>query len=148
MFWLKYSNFSLKHKAENIRDQIKSIIEEYGIRYEKIFRVITDNGSNLVKTFKIEWLDMNEFDDIDFELDEDIDINEGIEEIDSNVDENEFDSRKQTWKQNLKKSKLIELVVLYIFFNVLSQFVINLLLIKKLLKVQLIWSKSSDNLLN
>jgi hypothetical protein len=39
---------------------------------------------------------MNEFDDIDFELDEDIDINEGIEEIDSNVDENEFDSRKQT----------------------------------------------------
>jgi hypothetical protein len=98
--------FPHPHKAENIRDQIKSIIEEYGIRYEKIFRVITDNGSNMVKTFKIEWLDMNECDDIDIESDEDIDINEGIEEIDSNVDENEFDSEETDLNSGFKEIKI------------------------------------------
>jgi len=49
---------------------------------------------------------MNECDDIDIESDEDIDINEGIEEIDSNVDENEFDSEETDLNSGFKEIKI------------------------------------------
>jgi hypothetical protein len=44
----------------------QSVLTEYGIKHENIFRVITDNGSNMVKTFKIEWKDDDESDDFDY----------------------------------------------------------------------------------
>ena len=53
---LTLKRFSHPHNAERIRDIIQSVIEEYKIPYNKIFYSITDNGSYMVKAFKIDWL--------------------------------------------------------------------------------------------
>ncbi len=98
--------FPHPHKAENIRDQIQSIIQEYDIKYEQIFRVITDNGSNMVKTFKIEWIEDNQSEDIDYEPDFEKEINLEFDDIDEEINENEFDCEESELENEFKKVEI------------------------------------------
>ena len=41
------------HTAENIRSIMDEVLEEWGIPLSKIAVVVTDNGSNMVKMFKL-----------------------------------------------------------------------------------------------
>ena len=41
-----------KHSSENIKKEIEKVLEKFEINFSKVLRIITDNGSNLVKCFK------------------------------------------------------------------------------------------------
>ena len=63
------------HTGENIRLEYENIIEEYGIE-EKVFKAVTDNGSNMVKAFKLTFEELkilNDNDHSDTESDQDDD---------------------------------------------------------------------------
>lgn len=98
--------FPHPHKAENIRDQIRAILDEYNIKYNQISRVITDNGSNMVKTFKIEWIDNKSFEDIEYELEKDLNIAEYVEEDTEECDVNEFYNEENVLNSEFEKIKI------------------------------------------
>ena len=78
--------FPHPHYAENIKKCLQKVIQEYNIDYEKIFKTITYNGSNMVKAFKLEWRNNNHsFDDEDkteFEFEQDFDEEELTDDFD------------------------------------------------------------------
>jgi len=97
--------FPHPHKAENIRDIFQSVLTEYGIKHENIFRVITDNGSNMVKTFKIEWKDDEDSDDFDYYSKEE-NLDYDIEDIEEDINENEFDFEESELDTKFSECKI------------------------------------------
>lgn len=65
------------HTAANIFDKIMEILQFWGIPYEKVFKVVTDNASNMVKAFRVEETDGNG----------EISNDDGSDESDSDDDE-------------------------------------------------------------
>ena len=51
---LKFLRLKRKHTAENIRNVTKAILEELEIN-RKVYRVITDNTSNMIKAYKFDF---------------------------------------------------------------------------------------------
>lgn len=95
--------FPHPHSAENIKNLFQETIKEYEIEYEKIFKVITDNGSNMIKTFKIEWIDnRNSYDDEDCNLGCDMQLQDLLEES----IENDFDNEENDLNEKFKKIKI------------------------------------------
>jgi hypothetical protein len=98
--------FPHPHNAENIRSKLQSFILEYNIDYNKILRVITDNGSNMVRTFKLEWIEDKNTDD--FDCDSEIEFNDDsdLDVLTQELDENEFDSEENELNSHFKTFKI------------------------------------------
>ena len=50
---LAVRRFESPHTGERIADLLRAIIDEWKIPYHKVFRSLTDNGSNIVKAFNL-----------------------------------------------------------------------------------------------
>jgi hypothetical protein len=99
--------FPKPHKAEQIIERIQLFIQEYGISYEKIIRIITDNGSDLCQTFKIETLvNDKSFFETDYELDSsqqfDCDNNE-LENNETDFDDHELELNSKFKSFNIRR---------------------------------------------
>ena len=58
------------HTGESIRLVYENVLKYYGIE-EKVFKAVTDNGSNMVKAFNVTFEVLNDVDDIQSHDDED-----------------------------------------------------------------------------
>lgn len=48
-----------RHTGESIRREYETALEYYGIE-EKLFKAVTDNGSNMVKAFNVSFEELND----------------------------------------------------------------------------------------
>ena len=77
---LAVSRLPPSHNAEKILDTVNSVLEQWSIPKNKVFRILTDNGSNMVAAFKSLHTDAsdNDSDEEDFAdhvtLDDDLDF--------------------------------------------------------------------------
>ena len=51
------------HTDESIRLEYESVLEYYGIE-EKVFKAVTNKGSDMVKAFNVTFEELNDVDDI------------------------------------------------------------------------------------
>jgi hypothetical protein len=100
--------FPKPHKAEQIVERIELFIQEYGISYEKIIRIMTDNGSDLCQSLKIENLvNDKSLCEIDYELDSsqklfDCDNNE-LENNETDFDDQELELNSKFKSFNIRR---------------------------------------------
>ena len=40
------------HTAGRIREHVEEILDEYGLSLDRVFKIVTDNGSNMVAAFQ------------------------------------------------------------------------------------------------
>ena len=94
--------FTSSHTAEACIEMMKGILDNYGIEKQQLFRIISDNGSNMVKAFK-DNKDIfdNESDSID--SDEDEIPNWDIEDEIANFEEEEEKSNLVAISGNYKR---------------------------------------------
>ncbi len=59
-----------RHTGESIQLEYETALDYYGIE-EKVFKAVTDNGSNMVKAFNVTFEELNDVDDIQNHDDED-----------------------------------------------------------------------------
>lgn len=50
---LSVKRFEQPHTGDRLANLLLTIIDEWGIPHHKVFRSLTDNGSNVVKAFKV-----------------------------------------------------------------------------------------------
>ena len=73
------------HTGESIRLVYENVLKYYGIE-EKIFKAVTDNGSNMVKAFNVTFEVLNDVDDIQSHDDEDEEDPDDALTDDSSID--------------------------------------------------------------
>jgi len=86
------------HNAENIREILNEVLQEWCIPSTKVGVVITDNGSNMVKAFRQDYItaegdDANEEDESDIDVDLDS-MDESDDASTTAEDEEDFESRE------------------------------------------------------
>ena len=79
------------HTAINVRMLIEKVLEEWDIPLNKVFVVVTDNGSNMVAAFKQQQEDKNS--QSDDEIDNEDRSSEDTEEEEENI-EDDFDEKE------------------------------------------------------
>jgi hypothetical protein len=100
--------FPKPHKAEQIVEQIELFIQEYGISYEKIIPIMTDNGSDLCQSFKIETLvNDKSFYQIDYEFDSSQQLfdceNNELENNETDFDDQELELNSKFKSFNIRR---------------------------------------------
>ena len=77
------------HTGESIRLVYENVLKYYGIE-EKVFKAVTDNGSNMVKAFNVTFEVLNDVDDIQSHDDEDEEDPDDALTDDSSIDFDEL----------------------------------------------------------
>jgi hypothetical protein len=105
---LGLKQFPHPHNAERIKAVIESILTDYEIPLAKVFRFISDNGSNMVKTFKLEWKEVDESEEFNL-IEEDNDLESDLEDIDEDFDEEEFETEEVELNSKLSEIKIVRM---------------------------------------
>lgn len=81
------------HTGENIRDAIEGVLEEWGIPVSKVRVVVTDNGSNMLKAFRLHFEEDEDGDSV-YEVEDDDNEKEEVEPEASVQDEEDFEDKE------------------------------------------------------